>query len=469
MAQYQSFPDAAGDSRTLDKLKALHLPSLAGKRFLDVGCNEGFFCGYAAFDGAARVVGIDASAAYIARARRRFPACEFLQQGWEELPEGPFDVILLASALHYAEDQPALVAALVERLAQDGILVLELGIASSPRDEWVRVERGIDQRHFPTMPLLRRVLKDYAWKWMGPSVAQAGDPVARHVIHVSRPRPVAYLLMQPPAFGKTSIAGRLFPKAGVRVVSGDETIASIAKGERAAPEALKSLLSRDYSPFRLDQAIREVFESGLGPQLAALWAEDGQGGDFALDGYVPREWHAQVEAALAAAGYMPVTLSWERVGAGLPSAATTAGRADLYFSSLAAIDAAAAGPVNAGPGPVGAQGFVDEISIEDDMLVVRGWAVDDAGAPVAVVEVKLPSGAHASEAFDRQRRPDVQRHLGLAQDGCGYSVRVPLPPGLADMRKLGEVLQVRVGRPGHLGPALPMAGSLVQRLRQGGR
>src|SRR5688500_18131793 len=109
MAQYQSFPDAAGDSRTLEKLKALRLPSLHGKRFLDVGCNEGFFCGYARFDGAVRAVGVDHSAGFIARARRRYPDCEFFQQGWEHLPEGPFDVILLASALHYADDQPALV------------------------------------------------------------------------------------------------------------------------------------------------------------------------------------------------------------------------------------------------------------------------------------------------------------------------------------------------------------------------
>jgi trans-aconitate methyltransferase len=116
MAQYQSFPDAVGDSRTLDKLKALRLPDLSGKSFLDVGCNEGFFCGFAGFQGAARVVGIDRSEAFLARARRRFTDCQFLAQGWETLPEERFDVILLASALHYAEDQPALIRALVERL-----------------------------------------------------------------------------------------------------------------------------------------------------------------------------------------------------------------------------------------------------------------------------------------------------------------------------------------------------------------
>ena len=141
MAQYQSFPDAAGDSLTLDKLKTLHLPELSGKSFFDVGCNEGFFCGFAHFQGATRVLGIDQSAAYLARARKRFPACEFREQDWTSLPDERFDVILLASALHYAEDQTALIGALVERLAEDGVLVLELARnvridARRPGAEW---------------------------------------------------------------------------------------------------------------------------------------------------------------------------------------------------------------------------------------------------------------------------------------------------------------------------------------------
>ena len=83
MAQYQSFPGAAGDSRSLDKLKLLHLPAMAGKRFLDVGCNEGFFCGYAAYLGALRSVGLDQSALFIERARAHFPRCEFIQSGFD--------------------------------------------------------------------------------------------------------------------------------------------------------------------------------------------------------------------------------------------------------------------------------------------------------------------------------------------------------------------------------------------------
>src|SRR3546814_18905512 len=80
------------------------------------------------------------------------------------------------------------------------------------------------------MPKMREVLVDYAWKWMGRSVTQDGDPVGRHVIHVSRRRPVAYLLMQPPGYGKSSLASRLFVPAGMAVVSGAPQLSLVAEG-----------------------------------------------------------------------------------------------------------------------------------------------------------------------------------------------------------------------------------------------
>ena len=106
MVQYQSFPDAAGASRTLDKLKALMLPEMAGLRFLDVGCNEGFFCGFAAFQGARESVGIDHSQLFIGRARRRFPDCTFHVQGWGVTHGGlPPDTVALD--VHGARYAPA--------------------------------------------------------------------------------------------------------------------------------------------------------------------------------------------------------------------------------------------------------------------------------------------------------------------------------------------------------------------------
>lgn len=427
MAQYQSFPGAAGDSRTLDKLKALRLPCLEGRSFLDVGCNEGFFCGFAQFQGAARVVGVDHAEHFIERARQRFPGCEFRQQGWEKLPEGAFDVILLASALHYAEDQPALIRALVERLSDSGTLVLELGIVSSRKAEWIDVKRGIDERAFPSMPMLREVLSGYAWKWMGPSIQQDGDPVARHVVHISRRRPVAYLLMQPPGYGKSSIASGLFPRADIPVVSGDEQIGLVAKGKMKASEALRTAIKEDYSPFHLDQTIQRIFAQGLGSDLLALWLGQESGGDVALDVYVPSAHQGEIERLLEDRGYFPVQLRWERVGqAPLPEAAM-AERAEAFYLSM--LDA----PMDSREGeaqrnrwdPVG---FVDDVAMDSGgQLVIRGWAIDENGALPGKICVKLGRRTIQVEKLDRQLRPDVQRHLGLPHALVGYRAILAAP------------------------------------------
>ena len=425
MAQYQSFPSAVGDSRTLDKLKALRLPDLEGRSFLDVGCNEGFFCGFARFQGATRVVGIDHSKHFIERARARFPDCEFHQQGWDRLPKGPFDVILLASALHYAEDQAALVRSLVDQLSADGTLVLELGIASSRKAEWIKVKRGIDEREFPSMPMLREILAHHAWKWMGPSILQDGDPVARHVVHVSRRRPMAYLLMQPPGYGKSSIASGLFPRAGIPVVSGDEQIGLVAKGRGGASEALVAAIARDYSPFRIDETIRRVFEEGLGSELLALWLKPAGSGDVALDVYVPAAHQGEVERLLEARGYMPVQLRWDRVGlAPLPESLLTQ-RAEAFYLSLA--DEPGATNQDRRRAQWEPVGFVDEIAVAEGQLVIRGWAVDADGALPGNICVRIGRRTVPVDRLDRQLRPDVQRHLGLPHALVGYRASFAAP------------------------------------------
>lgn len=439
-AQYQSFPDASGDSRTLDKLKALRLPGLEGRSFLDVGCNEGFFCGFARFQGATRAVGIDHSALFIERARARFPDCEFHQRGWEQIPEGQFDVILLASALHYADDQPALVRALVERLSPDGTLVLELGIVSSRKAEWTRVKRGIDEREFPSMPMLREMLADYAWKWMGPSVSQDGDPVARHVVHVSRRRPVVYLLMQPPGYGKSSLASMLFPRAAVPVVSGDQEISLAAQGKEGASAALREAIEQDYSPFHLDRTIDRIFERGLADDLVSLWLANANGGDLALDAYVPAARHSEIEHLLEARGYLPVRLEWDRVGhAPLPDAAIAHAAEAFYLSLLGG--SAADGSDSNNWKPVG---FVDEIVLADGQLVVRGWAVDATGALPREIGVRLGRRALEVVRVERQLRPDVQRHLRLPHALVGYRLVVDAP----DVRGAGDLGSLKVSARG---------------------
>lgn len=436
MAQYQSFPGAPGDSLTLDKLQKLSLPDLEDRSFLDVGCNEGFFCGYAKYLGASRSVGIDHSLAFVERARKRFPGCEFHASKWDQLPKGPFDVILLASALHYADDQVALLHRLVELLAPDGVLVLELGIVTSKQSQWVKVKRGIDERYFPTMPKLREVLAGYAWKWMGPSVGQSGDPVARHVLHICRRRRAAYLLMQPPAFGKSSIAKALFPKAAVPVVSGDQVIGRIASGTRQAGAGLTSAINDDYSAFRIDQAIQRIFDRGFGADLIQVWLAQAGDGDFAMDMYVPPQYQDTVKQVLCDAGYMPVVLEWDRPGLRLTPEQVTREKSQAFYLSLvgAAPDAK---PQSSG----GMVGFVDEIGVSQGRLMLRGWAADAAGVMPSSLAVRIGDTIQVVDAYEKQLRPDVQRHIGIPHALVGYRAILEID-GLSDLSDLGPSFAV---------------------------
>lgn len=464
MAQYQSFPDAAGASHTLEKLKALRLPELNGQSFLDVGCNEGFFCGFARFQGARRVVGIDYGKSFIGRARQRFPDCEFLNQSWDQLPTGPFDVILLASALHYAEDQAELIRRLVGLLGPNGVLVLELGIVSSDRSEWAKVKRGIDERYFPTMPKLREILQAFAWKWMGPSVAQAGDPVSRHVIHISRRRPLAYLLMQPPGYGKSSITASLFPPAHVPVVSGDQKVLLAVQGKLDASAALREVLSREFSPLVLDQVIQRAFDEGLGGELVRLWAGDADGKDFALDGYVPVNYHDVVQQELADAGYLPVLMHWNRYVPSPLHGDELVARAEAFYMSLnnAAPDSA----VNK-PGEHVVVGFIDELQLSGTILRIRGWAIDKDGSLPAQLVAKIGGKIHVLDKIEKQLRPDVQSNLRTSHALLGFKASLALDRAKIRRRVLKgfEVWPARDGVP--YGPSLHVSKQVADALSSG--
>jgi SAM-dependent methyltransferase len=210
LIRYQTFPDRRGSSKSVAKLKALRLPDLTGKSFLDVGCNEGFFCAIAKLAGATLVVGLDRNGDVLGQARQRFPDIEFRQQSWDDDIAGRFDVILFASSIHYAKDQPALLRKLLSLLTPDGVLVLELGLSDGPGEEYVQVRRKAgDVRSYATLAALRRMLSDYAFRLAGPSVNQSGDPVARHVVHIRTLRPMILFFDAPSQSGKSTLVRRL--------------------------------------------------------------------------------------------------------------------------------------------------------------------------------------------------------------------------------------------------------------------
>ena len=332
--QYQSFPGEDGASLSVEKLNSLRLPALAGKSFLDIGCNEGFFCGFARFAGAARVIGLDRSDRFIERARARFPDCEFVLSDWEHLPEGKFDVILLASALHYAVDQAKLIDALMDKLTPDGTLVLEMGIINATTNEWKEVQRGIDTRLFPTSVKVQEILKPYAWKRIGHSTPQAGDPVPRYVIHVHKRKSVAYLLMQPSGYGKTTVARFLFGASHVPVVAGDEIISSVANGRLTAPSAMKDLIASQFSPIDIAKVVHMLFDAGYAKDYVDLWLGLAGEGDFAFEGYIPDIHQTTVMSLLAARGYMTIKFEWDQPEHSPSALEMSAGLAREYERTL---------------------------------------------------------------------------------------------------------------------------------------
>ena len=197
---------------------------------LDVGCNEGFFCLKAAAGGATRVIGLDRNPDFITEARTRYAnsglapdIVEFRCQSWDELPDEKFDIIFFLSALHYAKDQEAMIKSLVDKLTPSGLLVLECGVINEERKEFVKVRRAIDEVHFPTLGKIKEMLDSYAWKPMGSSVDQAGDPIPRKVMHIQRFKPTVMLLLGNSYSGKTTLARRL-QKYGIPCIMIDDHI-----------------------------------------------------------------------------------------------------------------------------------------------------------------------------------------------------------------------------------------------------
>lgn len=109
------------------------LPDLTGKRVLDLGCGTGAHLQLYLARGAAFAVGVDLSANMLAQAREDLEKCgEFhgrfalYASSMEELSSldiGQFDVVTSSFAFHYVQDFPALLQAISEKLAPQGVLV----------------------------------------------------------------------------------------------------------------------------------------------------------------------------------------------------------------------------------------------------------------------------------------------------------------------------------------------------------
>lgn len=231
---YQSF-EAKGSSDSHEKLRRLRLydmtagrdkiTPLKGKKVLDIGCNEGFFCVEAIKQGASRVLGIDYSQHYIELAKVRCPEAEFRKASWWEIPDEKFDVIFFLSAIHYEVDQKRLLAKLREHLTPDGVLVLECGVAPGDgQGSWKTIVRWDAERKYPYRDyLVNELLAGYATRLIGASVAQSGDPIPRFVFHCRPKRPTAIIVGATSYSGKTTLV-REMKGAGFPIYETDMTL-----------------------------------------------------------------------------------------------------------------------------------------------------------------------------------------------------------------------------------------------------
>jgi SAM-dependent methyltransferase len=124
------------------------LPDLTGKRVVDVGCGDGWFCRYAADAGARAVVGVDSSARMLRLARERTNdgRISYMHAFAEdvEFAAASADVVVSVLALHYVADLDPVLAAIAVWLDRRGSFVgiVEHPIFTSERERsgWMTVE-----------------------------------------------------------------------------------------------------------------------------------------------------------------------------------------------------------------------------------------------------------------------------------------------------------------------------------------
>lgn len=242
------------------KLSRLTIPiDLTGKSFLDIGCNEGFFCGIALERGAKRVVGIDSDAKALTLAKQLYPKAEYIHSTWHPLPDGPFDVVQWSSAMHYEPDPARVFSEIGRRLTPDGLLILECGALDYSSKEMVPAKRHGDTRWYPTIRLLtEELLKDFAVRIMAFGEVTPGDPVPRFVFHCRKKIPSVLIIRGQTHDGKTALADTLLP-AATKVVKADYLITRLARG--------------DFHHGNLQLALKEIYPLSLTNGLQWLYDE----------------------------------------------------------------------------------------------------------------------------------------------------------------------------------------------------
>lgn len=316
---YQTIGKQQGASDSAGKLKALKLPDdLTGASFLDIGCNEGFFCLEAKQRGASKVIGIDKSAEAIHAAKKRAKkmglAIEYICDDWMRLPHGKFDYILFASGLHYVLEPIILFDLIYNRLANDGLFILECGYMPECMDSAItRAIRKGGPRLYPRVDILiNSWLRKFAVRHIQKSVRQSGDPIRRSVFHCYKWNTSVVLILGQSHAGKTTIAPRLSTDIVIRtdvlfrsrMAKGVSLSGAEAKFEKRRLAAQgnrpgNSGIAKAWKALREDKAIKKHFAQII---VDAVRLNQGLS-TIAVEGYVLEDLAPIVKKNLEAQGF----------------------------------------------------------------------------------------------------------------------------------------------------------------------
>lgn len=299
-------PDS--DAHARRKLAKIDMPAdLAGRSVLDIGCGDGFFSMEARRRGAQRVVGIDIDSDSVgaARARNSDAGVEFLiGDATGQLPAGPFDLILLLSAIEHFKSPREVLARIRDILTPGGLLILELGMHTTPFKTIGRALRGAEQRYYPTLDLLADVwLEGFAFRRVGRSVEKPDDPVPHFVIHCRRTRTNLMFIEGEGGIGKSMLARQLGNATRSVTLSTDALCSAVLNERSQIPDPERrymqavdefSGISRAWENLKRDNEVCDYFAAALAAAIRQC-----QGADLVVvEGYAAAILRERVAALL---------------------------------------------------------------------------------------------------------------------------------------------------------------------------
>ncbi len=152
--EYRKLREREVNANNLFELPSLFslLPTLEGRKILDLGCGSGERCMDYINKGAAKVTGVDISEKMLAAARSENsdPRITYLNMAMEDIGslDESYDLVISSLAFHYVEDFGGVVENVYRLLDDGGIFIFsqEHPLAtcySGKGDRWTRDENGV--------------------------------------------------------------------------------------------------------------------------------------------------------------------------------------------------------------------------------------------------------------------------------------------------------------------------------------